>query len=97
MSLTIGDIFTLEHRIRMEAQRLRFRWPESLLMDPSVEPDVKIHARNKRAFADDLDQVGNLLCGMQADWPTIGPALRRGYLAMQLPERSDANPETEPS
>lgn len=83
MSLTVSNLFDLEHKIRMHAARIRFRWPAEMLVDPTVHADVKVHVRNKRAFADDLDQVGNLLCGMQADWGLIGPLLRKGYLAMQ--------------
>ncbi|KFL31432.1 hypothetical protein JP75_07705 [Devosia riboflavina] len=97
MSLGVSQLFDLEHKIRAEAERIRFRWPAEMLADPKVAGEVKVHVRNKRAFADDLDQVGNLLCGMQADWPLVGPLLRKGYLAMQPPAPMDDSPTEEDS
>lgn len=87
MSIGVSELFGLEMDVRTEAERLRLRWPEAMLLDPMVPAETKIYASGRRQLANRLDRVGDLLCGMQADWPTVGPLLRRGYLALQLPVR----------
>lgn len=81
MSLALPDLFRLEMRIRGEADRLRRRWPDEVLSNPTVPAETKIYARTQREIADDFDQVGNLLVGLQGDWDRLGPSVRQGYLA----------------
>lgn len=93
MSLNASDLYRLELRVRTEAERIRRRWPEEMLSNPTVPPDTKTHARTQREAADDLDQVGNLLVGLQGDWHNLGPMVRAGYMsALRVFDAQSADP-----
>lgn len=96
MTLGVSELFRLETRVRTEAERIRRRWPEGVLSDPTVPPDTKTHARTQRETADDLDQVGNLLVGLQGDWHNLGPMVRAGYIsALRVFDAQKAPPAAE--
>ncbi|WDR03641.1 hypothetical protein PSQ19_06105 [Devosia algicola] len=92
MSLAVRDIFRLETRVRFHAERLRRDWPESMLIDPAVSPEMKGHAQNERAKADDFDLIGDLLVGLQGDWEALRPLLlnARARLLAEHEEKSQA-------
>lgn len=79
-ALTEAGMFHLEAVARTEAERIRFRNPEADLSSPAVSADAKTHVENERQRADDFDQIGNLLCGLQADWAELGPKVRAGFV-----------------
>lgn len=79
-ALTEAGLFHLEAVARTEADRIRFRNPEADLSSPSISADAKTHVANERRRADDFDQIGNLLCGLQADWAELGPKVRAGFV-----------------
>jgi len=81
--LNADDLHRMEIMVRAQANDLRTGWPESLLADPTAPAEVKAHARRRRAEADDFDQIGNLLVGLQGDWTKLGPMVRQGYVRMR--------------
>jgi hypothetical protein len=81
--LTEDGLFRLEMIVRTEAEAIRMRNPAADLDDASVPEAVKVHIRNERHRADAFDLLGNMLCGMQADWPAIGPMIREGLVLMR--------------
>ena len=80
MNLGIRDLYRIETRLRFHADRLRFEWPESMLSDPAVSPEMKTKARNERTAAEDFDQAGNLLVGLQGKWDRLAPEVRQGFI-----------------
>lgn len=77
--LSQDDIFRLEIRVRLHAESLR-KAAESF--DTSAAPEVRSYAARVRLDADEFDQVGNLLVGLQGDWTHLGPLVREGYKAV---------------
>lgn len=80
---TTTDLFRMELRSRHYADALRRRWPKSLLVDPTVPAETKIYARSQQEIADDFEQIGNLLQGLQPEWQSLAPELRSGFLRLQ--------------
>ncbi len=77
--LTASDLYHLEIKIRTHADSLR-KAAESF--DTSEAPEVRLYASKVRRDADEFDQVGNLLVGLQGDWTHLGPLVRAGYTAV---------------
>ncbi|KQU96458.1 hypothetical protein [Devosia sp. Root105] len=77
--LSQDDIYRLEIRVRLHAESLR-KAAESF--DTSAAPEVRSYAARVRIDADEFDQVGNLLVGLQGDWTRLGPMVREGYKAV---------------
>ena len=73
MALSENDLFRLEMKVRMRADRIR---SEAEIFDDG--PTVA-HARTLRLEADELDMVGDLLVGLQGDWDRLGPMVREGF------------------
>lgn len=77
--LSQQDIYRLEIRVRLHADSLR-KAAESF--DSSAAPEVRTYASKVRLDADEFDQIGNLLVGLQGNWTVLGPQVREGYLAV---------------
>lgn len=77
--LTQQDIYRLEIRVRLHADSLR---KAAATFDTSAAPEVRAYAARVRLDADEFDQVGNLLVGLQGDWTRLGPLVREGYMAV---------------
>lgn len=77
--LSQHDIFRLEIRVRLHADSLR---RAAASFDTSEAPEVRAYASKVRLDADEFDQIGNLLVGLQGDWATLGPMVRAGYVAV---------------
>ncbi|MGV8833267.1 MAG: hypothetical protein ACOH2N_14935 [Devosia sp.] len=94
-ALTADGLFRLEDQVRSEADRIRFRNPDADLTSSAVSADAKIHIGNERARADDFDQIGNLLAGLQSDWGALGPMVRAGFIKQRAEyEAIKDSPET---
>lgn len=92
-ALTEAGLYHLECVARTEAERIRHRNPESDLSGPLVSDDAKTHVENERRRADDFDQIGNLLCGLQADWDELGPKVRAGFVRHRKEYDASKRPE----
>lgn len=77
-ALTVAGLFHLENLVRVEAERIRMR---NLAVDASAVATE--HARAQRTRADEFDQIGNLLAGLQADWDELGPKVRAGFIRLR--------------
>lgn len=77
--LSQDDIYRLEIRVRLHAESLR-KAAESF--DSSAAPEVRSYAARVRIDADEFDQIGNLLVGLQGNWTVLGPMVREGYKAV---------------
>ena len=77
--LSAEDIFRLEIRVRLHAESLR---SAAANFDTSAAPEVRAYAAKTRLDADEFDQIGNLLVGLQGNWTVLGPQVREGYLAV---------------
>lgn len=77
--LTADDLYRLEIKVRTHAERLRI---SADIYATSDAPEVRGHASTVRREADEFDQIGNLLVGLQGDWDHLGPLVREGYKAL---------------
>lgn len=82
MPLTTDDLFRLEVQIRIRAHELRSSWPKDVLKDPGTSPGFRELARRDLAAADDWDQVGDILLGLQGCWGSMSNKVRDGYKRM---------------
>lgn len=83
MALSVEDVFHLECVARTEAKILRIRNPISDLTNPDVSDVIRDFVRRERRRADDFDQIGNILSGLQADWAGLAPLVREGFMRLQ--------------
>ena len=77
--LSVDDLYRLELKVRTHAERLRIG--ASAFMESEAN-EVRAHAAIMRGEADEFDQVGNLLVGLQGNWNVVGPQVRDGYVAL---------------
>lgn len=78
MALSENDLFRLEMKVRMRADRIR---SEAEIFDDGA---TVAHARTLRLEADELDMVGDLLVGLQGDWDRLGPMVRDGFKRLKI-------------
>ena len=80
MSLSVDDLYRLEIKVRTHAERMRL---DAAVFMASDAAEVRAHASMLLSEADEFDQVGNLLTGLQGNWDGLGPMVRAGYLALR--------------
>lgn len=81
VALSEDDLFRLEMKVRMRADRIR---SEAEAFDDTSSVPSAAHARTMRQEADELDMVGDLLVGLQGDWDRLGPMVREGFKRLKL-------------
>jgi hypothetical protein len=80
VSLSADDIYRLEIKVRFHAEHLRTAASQD---GASSAPVDRAHVASLMRDADEFDQVGNLLTGLQGDWDRLGPMVRSGFIAMR--------------
>jgi hypothetical protein len=75
LALTTDDIFRLELKARLTAHDLR----KQVEAHPGASPGLVGMDESKLADANAFEAIGDLLMGLQGDWPVFALLVREGY------------------
>jgi hypothetical protein len=78
VALSTDDLLRLEVLVRRHAEELR----KSLPAEPATTPGFRAMDERTAQDARGFDAVGDLLMGLQGDWASVAPLVRRGYQHM---------------